>query len=95
MAVTGTVEPELQALIRCIQESRGAGFRGCRTSSLRRRIQRRMEQVGIAGFGAQHAFLGAHAGDSVQLLNTVLINVTCRRRPSPPPARRCHHPACR
>jgi two-component system CheB/CheR fusion protein len=35
-----------------------------------------MEEVGIAGFGAYHAFLEAHAGEFPQLLNTVLINVT-------------------
>jgi two-component system CheB/CheR fusion protein len=71
-----TVEPELQALIRHIQESRGVDFRGYKKSSLRRRIQRRMEEIGIEGFGAYHAFLESNAGEFAELLNTVLINVT-------------------
>ncbi|MGG5889000.1 CheR family methyltransferase [Falsiroseomonas sp. HC035] len=76
MTGTETVEPELQALIRYIQENRGVDFRGYKKSSLRRRILRRMEDVGIEGFGAYHAFLEKHAGEFPELLNTVLINVT-------------------
>ncbi|NKE44286.1 PAS domain-containing protein [Roseomonas frigidaquae] len=76
MSGTETVEPDLQALIRHIQESRGVDFRGYKKSSLRRRIQRRMEEVGIDGFAAYHAFLEAHPDEFPALLNTVLINVT-------------------
>jgi two-component system, chemotaxis family, CheB/CheR fusion protein len=75
---TGTepVEPEFEALIRHIQESRGVDFRGYKKTSLRRRVARRMEQVGAEGFAAYHAFLEAHPQEFVELLNTVLVNVT-------------------
>ncbi|NKC31050.1 CheR family methyltransferase [Falsiroseomonas selenitidurans] len=70
------VEPELQALIGFIQESRGIDFRGYKKSSLRRRIQRRLGELGLAGFADYHAWLQAHPDELGELLNTVLINVT-------------------
>jgi two-component system CheB/CheR fusion protein len=76
MTGTETVEPELQALIEYIQESRGIDFRGYKKSSLRRRIQRRMEEVNIDGFAAYLAFLSEKSDEFAQLLDTVLINVT-------------------
>lgn len=69
-------DPEFEALIRHIQESRGLDFRGYKRTSLRRRIARRMEEVAVESFAAYHAFLEAHPQEFVELLNTVLINVT-------------------
>ena len=63
-------------LIRHIQESRGIDFRGYKRTSLRRRILLRMEQLHIDGFADYHAFLEVHPQEFVELLNTVLINVT-------------------
>ncbi|CAO3430616.1 CheR family methyltransferase [Azospirillum endophyticum] len=63
-------------LIRHIQESRGIDFRGYKRTSLERRIRRRMEEVGCDSFAAYHAFLEAHPQEFIDLLNTVLINVT-------------------
>ncbi len=70
------VEPDFEALIRFIQENRGVDFRGYKKTSLRRRVLRRMEELQCDGFSSYHAFLEAHPQEFVDLLNTVLINVT-------------------
>ncbi len=69
-------DADFEALIRYIQESRGVDFRGYKRTSLRRRITLRMETVGAESFTAYHGFLEAHPQEFVDLLNTVLINVT-------------------
>jgi two-component system CheB/CheR fusion protein len=65
-----------EKLIRYIQESRGVDFRGYKRTSLRRRISLRMENLGLESFADYHSFLEAHPQEFVDLLNTVLINVT-------------------
>src|SRR5215813_14004025 len=65
-----------EGLIRHIQESRGIDFRGYKRTSLRRRITLRMEHLHLDNFTDYHAFLEAHPQEFVDLLNTVLINVT-------------------
>jgi two-component system CheB/CheR fusion protein len=70
------MEPEFASLIRHIQESRGIDFRGYKKSSLRRRVTRRMEEVGSETFDDYHALLEADPHEFNELLNTVLINVT-------------------
>jgi two-component system CheB/CheR fusion protein len=64
------------SLIRYIQESRGVDFRGYKRTSLHRRISLRMEHLHVDSFADYHAFLEAHPQEFVDLLNTVLINVT-------------------
>ncbi|AWB09140.1 methyltransferase (plasmid) [Azospirillum humicireducens] len=69
-------DSDFSNLIRHIQESRGIDFRGYKRTSLERRIRRRMEEVGCDSFASYHSFLEAHPQEFVDLLNTVLINVT-------------------
>ena len=69
-------DPEFETLIRHIQESRGLDFRGYKRTSLQRRIRRRMEEVGCEDYTEYHGFLEVHPQEYVDLLNTVLINVT-------------------
>src|SRR5690606_13969598 len=69
-------DPEFEALLRHIQESRGLDFRGYKRTSLRRRITLRMEAVGVEDFASYQAHLEVHPGEFGDLLNTVLINVT-------------------
>jgi len=71
-----TTDPEFSNLIQHIQERRGIDFRGYKRTSLERRIRRRMEEVGCDDFTEYHAFLEAHPQEFIDLLNTVLINVT-------------------
>lgn len=73
---TDDADSDFSSLIRHIQESRGVDFRGYKRTSLERRIRRRMVEVGCDDFNAYHAFLEAHPSEFVDLLNTVLINVT-------------------
>jgi len=63
-------------LIRYIQESRGVDFHGYKRTSLRRRLTLRMEHLRCESFADYHAFLEVHPQEFVDLLNTVLINVT-------------------
>jgi two-component system, chemotaxis family, CheB/CheR fusion protein len=76
MANDDALEPDLRELIRYIQDSRGIDFRGYKKSSLRRRLNHRMEAIGAESYAAYHAFLEAHPQEFSDLLNTVLINVT-------------------
>jgi two-component system CheB/CheR fusion protein len=69
-------DPEFEALLRYIQESRALDFRGYKRTSLRRRITLRMEAVGVDNFAAYQAHLEVHPGEFGDLLNTILINVT-------------------
>ena len=69
-------DAQFENLIRHIQESRGVDFRGYKRTSLRRRITLRMEHLHLENFADYHAFLEAHPQEFVDLLNTVLINVT-------------------
>jgi two-component system, chemotaxis family, CheB/CheR fusion protein len=70
------VDPEFEALIHHIQEHRGLDFRGYKRSSLQRRVALRMQEVGAEDFSTYQAFLEVHPQEYVELLNTVLINVT-------------------
>jgi two-component system CheB/CheR fusion protein len=76
MVEKAPADPEFEALLRHIQESRGLDFRGYKRTSLRRRITLRMEAVGVDHFTAYQAHLEVHPGEFEDLLNTVLINVT-------------------
>ena len=69
-------DPEFEALLRHIQESRGLDFRGYKRTSLRRRISLRMEAVNAEDFTAYRAYLEAQPSEYEELLDTVLINVT-------------------
>ena len=72
----GVADPDFEALLRYIQESRGLDFRGYKRASLRRRITLRMEAVHAEDFAAYQIHLEVHPGEFEELLNTVLINVT-------------------
>jgi two-component system CheB/CheR fusion protein len=67
-AGTEPLNPEFEAPIRYIQESRGVDFRGYKETSLRRRVRKRMEEVGADGFEAYHALLEAHPQEVTELL---------------------------
>jgi len=70
------LDPQFEALLQHIQESRELDFRGYKRTSLRRRITLRMEAVGVDSFETYQAHLEADPGEFENLLNTVLINVT-------------------
>jgi two-component system CheB/CheR fusion protein len=76
MADRPAPDPDFEALLHYIQESRGVDFRGYKRTSLRRRITLRMEAVEVETFNAYRAHLEAQPSEFEDLLNTVLINVT-------------------
>src|SRR4051794_13287054 len=65
-----------EALLRHIKEQRGFDFTGYKRASLARRIQRRMEAVGLSGYDEYLDQLILHPDEFTQLFNTILINVT-------------------
>lgn len=66
----------LGALLDFIKESRGFDFTGYKRSSLQRRVERRMQEVGVGTFGEYLDRLQVDQDEFTQLFNTVLINVT-------------------
>jgi two-component system, chemotaxis family, CheB/CheR fusion protein len=69
-------DPEFEALLEFLKESRGFDFTGYKRSSIRRRVVRRMQQVGVDSFVEYLDMLQVDTGEFTQLFNTVLINVT-------------------
>jgi two-component system CheB/CheR fusion protein len=67
-----------------LRERRGFDFTGYKRPSLRRRVRRRMTEVGIESTAEYQDFLEVHPEEFTPLFNTVLINVTSffRDRPS-------------
>ncbi|HET6815756.1 MAG TPA: CheR family methyltransferase [Mycobacteriales bacterium] len=69
-------DPEFEALLEFLKDSRGFDFTGYKRSSLMRRVQRRMQQVGIPQYGDYLDHLQLHQDEFTALFNTILINVT-------------------
>ena len=69
-------DPDFEALLIYLKESRGFDFTGYKRSSLMRRVNRRMSQVGIAGYADYLDHLQVHQDEFTALFNTILINVT-------------------
>jgi two-component system CheB/CheR fusion protein len=68
----GALEPLLEYLHR----NRGFDFTGYKRSSLARRIQKRMQLVGIDHYAEYIDYLEVHPDEFSLLFNTILINVT-------------------
>jgi two-component system CheB/CheR fusion protein len=71
-----TPDPHFESLLVYLKEARGFDFTGYKRSSLIRRVNRRMSQVGIAGYPEYADFLQVHPDEFTLLFNTILINVT-------------------
>ena len=71
-----TQQATLADLVQELAEERGIDLRGYKHTTLGRRIQRRMQQLGIASYQEYLEYVREHEGESGELLNTVLINVT-------------------
>jgi two-component system, chemotaxis family, CheB/CheR fusion protein len=65
-----------EPLLEYIKRSRGFDFTGYKRTGLRRRILRRMQTLGIAGFTDYTDHLETHTDEFTHLFNTILINVT-------------------
>ncbi|MCA1834936.1 MAG: protein-glutamate O-methyltransferase CheR, partial [Actinobacteria bacterium] len=69
-------DASFEALLLHLKENRGFDFTGYKRSSLTRRVDRRMAQVGVDGYAEYVDYLELHAEEFTTLFNTILINVT-------------------
>lgn len=66
----------LQKILNALAEEFGIDLRGYKHSTLQRRLERRMNQVGVSGYEPYLKYLRANSNEKSELLATVLINVT-------------------
>ena len=69
-------DPEFEVLLEFLKETRGFDFTGYKRSSLRRRVDRRMQQLGVTDMNDYVDRLQVDQDEFTRLFNTVLINVT-------------------
>jgi two-component system, chemotaxis family, CheB/CheR fusion protein len=74
--MTTPMNPEFEALLGYLKEVRGFDFTGYKRSSLMRRVDRRMSQIGVVGYADYFDYLQVHPEEFTALFNTILINVT-------------------
>jgi two-component system CheB/CheR fusion protein len=70
------LNPQLEALLEYVRQSRGFDFSAYKRSSLGRRIDKRMQTLNVSGYPEYLDYLKAHTGEFTLLFNTILINVT-------------------
>ncbi|HET9283324.1 MAG TPA: CheR family methyltransferase [Candidatus Angelobacter sp.] len=66
----------LEDLVRRLAEDRRVDLRGYKTTTLERRVRRRMQQLGAHPYEEYLQHIGRDQSETVKLLDTVLINVT-------------------
>jgi two-component system CheB/CheR fusion protein len=71
-----TPNKEFEALLEQLKQSRGFDFTGYKRTTLMRRVQKRMQDVGINAFTEYADYLEVHQDEFRSLFNTILINVT-------------------
>src|SRR5215475_3993074 len=71
-----TPNPSFEALLTHLKEARGFDFTGYKRSSLVRRVDRRVNQVGVSDYLEYLDYLQVHPDEFTALFNTILINVT-------------------
>jgi chemotaxis methyl-accepting protein methylase len=74
---------DLDALLGYLQRTRGFDFTAYKRPSLLRRIQKRLQQVGISEFAHYTDYLEVHPEEFANLFDVLLINVTAFFRDEP------------
>jgi two-component system CheB/CheR fusion protein len=69
-------DPHFETLLGFLQRERGFDFSGYKRPSLMRRVQRRMQLLGIDDFERYVEYLEVRPEEFAQLFNSILINVT-------------------
>lgn len=70
------LDASFETLLLHLKEHRGFDFTGYKRSSLTRRVNRRMAQVGVGNYAEYLDYLEVHTEEFTALFNTILINVT-------------------
>jgi two-component system CheB/CheR fusion protein len=68
--------PAFEELLVYLRDARGFDLTGYKRSSLTRRVDRRMAQVGVSDYAEYLDHLQVHSEEFTALFNTILINVT-------------------
>ena len=76
-------ESRFEALLEFLEQQRGFDFRGYKRPSLARRVDRRMQVLGIEDYQGYQDYLELHQDEFAQLFNAILINVTSFFRDAP------------
>jgi two-component system, chemotaxis family, CheB/CheR fusion protein len=71
-----TTDQDLEVLLDYLRRNRGFDFTGYKRTSLSRRIDKRMQVVGVDGYLGYLDHLEVDPEEFTQLFNTILINVT-------------------
>jgi two-component system, chemotaxis family, CheB/CheR fusion protein len=74
---------DLEVLLDYLRRSRGFDFTGYKRTSLSRRIEKRMQEVGADGYLSYLDLLEVDPEEFTQLFNTILLNVTSFFRDPP------------
>ena len=74
--MTAQTEPEFEALLAHVKQSRGSDFTGYKRSTLERRVRKRMDDAGVGSYPDYREHLEANPDEFTALFNTILINVT-------------------
>jgi len=69
-------DPDFEALLEFLRDSRGFDFTGYKRSSLMRRVDRRMQQASLTSYADYLDHLQLHQDEFTALFNTICINVT-------------------
>ncbi|TMJ07335.1 MAG: protein-glutamate O-methyltransferase CheR, partial [Bacillati bacterium ANGP1] len=69
-------DPKLENLLDYLKRTRGFDFTAYKRSTLARRIEKRMQTVGVSHFTEYIDHLEVHPAEFTSLFNTILINVT-------------------
>ncbi|RJP75256.1 MAG: PAS domain-containing protein [Candidatus Zixiibacteriota bacterium] len=67
---------QFEALLNFMKHDRGFDFTGYKRSSLMRRMNKRMVEIGLQDYTDYRDYLEVHPDEFVHLFNTILINVT-------------------
>ena len=76
-------DPAFEELLEFLRDVRGFDFTGYKRASLVRRVDKRMQEIGIASYGDYLDHLQVHQEEFTELFNFILINVTSFFRDAP------------
>ncbi len=71
-----TTDPAFEDLLVFLRDHRGFDFTGYKRASLMRRVERRMDVIGVEDFATYRDYLEVHPDEFAYLFNTILSNVS-------------------